>query len=64
MIFTEEEEMTYTSLEQRTAQGYLDVFPLFIPEESASVSIEAVSYTHLGVYKRQENKSAFSQNRQ
>lgn len=32
--------MTYTSLEQRTAQGYLDVFPLFIPEESASVSIE------------------------
>lgn len=32
--------MTYTSLEQRAAQGYLDVFPLFIPEESASVSIE------------------------
>ena len=40
MIFTEEEDLTYTSLEQRTAQGYLDVFPLFIPEESASVSIE------------------------
>ena len=28
-------EMIYTSLEQRAAQGYLDLFPQFVPDEQA-----------------------------
>ncbi len=31
--------MTYSSLEQRAAQGYLDLFPQFIPDEQAAVSV-------------------------
>lgn len=31
--------MTYTSLEQRAAQGYLDLFPQFIPDGQAPVSV-------------------------
>lgn len=31
--------MVYTSLEQRAAQGYLDLFPQFIPDSQAPVSV-------------------------
>ena len=31
--------MVYTSLEQRAAQGYLDLFPPFIPDGQAPVSV-------------------------
>lgn len=31
--------MTYTSLEQRAAQGYLNLFPQFIPDSQAPVSV-------------------------
>lgn len=31
--------MTYTSLEQRMAQNYIDMFPPFVPDENAPVSI-------------------------
>jgi hypothetical protein len=31
--------MTYTSLEQRMAQAYIDMFPQFVPDEQASVSV-------------------------
>ena len=32
-------KMTFSSLEQRLAQGYIDMLPSFVPEENASVSI-------------------------
>ena len=32
--------MTFNHLEQRLAQGYLDLFPSFVPEENAPVSIK------------------------
>ena len=31
--------MIFTSLEQRMAQTYLDVFPKFIPDKNAKISI-------------------------
>ena len=31
--------MVYRSLEQRAAQGYLDLFPQFIPDSQAPVSV-------------------------
>lgn len=42
--------MSYTSLEQRTAQGYLDLFPPFIPDEQAAVGVleQKVFYDLMG----------------
>lgn len=31
--------MTYTSLEQRMAQAYIDMFPQFVPDEQVSISV-------------------------
>lgn len=31
--------MTYTSLEQRMAQTYIDMFPKFVPDEKANISV-------------------------
>ncbi len=31
--------MTYTSLEQRIAQAYIDMFPSFVPDEKANISV-------------------------
>lgn len=36
--------MTYSSLEQRDAQCYLDLFPQFISDEQAAVSISDQKY--------------------
>ena len=32
--------MTYTNLEQRMAQSYIDLFPTFIPDENELISID------------------------